>query len=468
MKSLFFVCLLAVTASVYGAGLSVPGFIGGNMVVQRDRPVPVWGKAAAGENVEVTFGEQKRTTFANKKGDWRVIFDAVKAGGPFMMEIKAGNEKLTFGNILAGDVFFAGGQSNMAFKLKTMDPGEVAEEIAAAEFPEIRCYYTANIVSGGKILNATDRSWESAEGQKVLEWSAVAYLTAKELYRVYKVPVGIINCSHGSSTSEAWISPEAFTGDSVLRAAVYKEYDGIQALYRNPSVLYRKMLLPYEGIPLKGIIWYQGESNAYDPVGYGTVFSALITDWRRFFHDPALPFVFAQLPAYRMPGDTTGEKWAEMRQIQLDITRRTPCTAIVVTSEYGEADNIHPRNKRPVAERFVKAVRGVAYGENILYQLSFPEAALSDGKRVIVEIPGITSGLVLKDDKPMMEMCGKDGIYHPAACKIKNNKLIITSEQVGKPYGVRYAWGNVNRLSVYHESGVPLSPFRLKVTSKKP
>lgn len=467
MRNLFFICFWIFSASVYGTGLSVPGFIGGNMIVQRDRPVPVWGKAAAKEKVEVTFSGQKRVTVADKNGDWRVVFDAIGAGGPFVMEIIAGAEKLTFGNILAGDVFFAGGQSNMAFKLKTMKREEVEEEITSATYPKIRYYYTANIVSGGKILNAVNKPWESAEGQRISEWSAVAYLTAKELYRVYKVPVGIINCSHGSSTSEAWISPEAFAGDSLLRGAVYKEYEGIQALYRNPSVLYNKMLAPYKGIPVKGIIWYQGESNAYDPVGYRKVFSALITDWRTFFGDPALPFVFAQLPSYRMPGDTTGENWAEMRQVQLDIAQQTGQTALVVTSEYGEADNIHPGNKRPVADRFVKAMQGLVYGENICYQLSVPEVAVADNSRVIVEIPGITSGLILKDDKPMTEVCGKDGIYHPATCKIKGNKLIIRSEWVQQPCGVRYAWGNVNRLSVYHESGIPLSPFRLKVIQIK-
>lgn len=253
------------------------------MVLQRGIPLPLEGTATPGSTVEVSFAGHTVTTEADTQGVWQVTIPALEASSRNRtMEIRSGGEAVTIRDILVGEVWLAGGQSNMAFKVRGMEFDDRLALIRDADYSDIRCYYRANVVSGGKLLDTSDRPWSGAYGRNIYDWSAVAYLFARELHRELGVPVGIVNCSHGGSTAEAWISPEAFASDPALKAAVGKVYDGIGSHYKNPSVLYEKMLARFRGLTVRGVIWYQGESNGYFPEQYATLFPGLIADWRRF------------------------------------------------------------------------------------------------------------------------------------------------------------------------------------------
>lgn len=456
------VCLLLPVVQVLGGTLRMPGYYADSMVIQRGKAIQIEGQATAGTQVKITFGKYAREIKADAAGNWAVCFDQMKAGGPYELMVSSSGDTLRFSDVLVGDVWFAAGQSNMAFRLKTMTKKDFEKEKSEAGCPEIRYYGTAGVVSGGKLVESPDRKWASPRPDGISEWSAIAYLFAREIYQRYRIPVGIVCCAQGSSTAEAWLSPQAYEEDPELAGYSGKECAGIQALYRNPSVLYRSMLSKFQGMAIKGIIWYQGESNAYDPAGYRSVFSALIRDWRAFFKAPDLPFIYAQLPAYQMPGDRSEQKWAEMRQVQLEVARSTAHTAMVVTSEYGESGNIHPKDKRPVACRFALAAEGLAYGGKRLYQLQIPEKAERTGNKARIVFADKKIHLVVKG-RMQIEVCGKDGQFYLAEYSLQKGSLTVWADPVVDPVRVRYAYANVNKLALYDRSGIPVSPFTLEV-----
>lgn len=450
--------------NVAAAQLSVAPYIGDSMVVQRNKPVEVRGKAAPDSNVELHFAGNRVTAITGTDSCWSVKLPAMEASCENRsMKIVCDKETLCFNGILVGDVWMAAGQSNMAFKVRGLEASQRLQLSREADFNNIRYFYRANIVGGGKLLNSSDRPWESAKGKKIYEWSAIAYLFARDIYSELGVPVGIVNCSHGGSTAEAWISSEAFEKDGELTSAIGKNYDGLAGMHKNPSVLYDKMLKGLAGLNPSGVLWYQGESNGYFPDKYATMFTGLINDWRRFFDNEALPFIFAQLPSYRVPGDKSNELWARLRWAQYQVSRTVPHTAMVITSEYGDPANIHPINKQPVAKRFVDAAMATVYGNKQLWQIGLPSVAELNKGVVEVKFDNIPGGLTLSDNNAMVEVCGVDGVYHEGKCSVRKNVMYVKCDSVRTPVKVRYAWKNINTLSVYYKGVIPVLPFELEV-----
>lgn len=465
MKRLLFLLLgLLCFAGTQAQTLRVASYICDSMVLQRDMPVRICGQAAPGKSVEVSFARHTVTAKADAAGYWCAQLPALKACRENRtMEIRSEDELRRIHAVLVGDLWLAGGQSNMGFKVQGLEASERLSLARDANYPALRIYSRANIVGGGKLLQTQDRPWSGAYGRKIYNWSAVAYLFARELHKAHGIPIGIVACAHGGSTAEAWISPEAFRADSTLEASVGKRYEGLNAKFKDPSTLHTAMLEAFRGLTLRGVIWYQGESNGYFPDKYRTLFTGLIADWRGFFEQEKLPFLFAQLPSYRVPGDKSGERWAWLRQAQLEVASSVPNTAMVVTTDCGDPENIHPKNKYPVAMRFAAAARNAVYGDNVVGTLLLPSEVSADGGDVHIPVGGMDAGLEVRDKASGFELRDQGGTWHPASLKIRGNLLIVSSKEVPRPTDVRYAWGNINRLTVYHKSGIPLPPFTLKV-----
>lgn len=460
--------LLCVASGAGAQRLSTHPYLCDSMVLQCGKPLPVGGRARPGAAVEVSFAGHTVAARADAQGEWCATLPALEpCDRNRTMEIRCGDERLLLRDVLVGEVWLAGGQSNMAFKVRGMSFDERLALIREADCSAVRCYSRAHVVSGGKVLDASDRPWSGAYGRRIYDWSAVAYLFARELHRTLGVPVGIVSCSHGGSTAEAWIASETFARDSALAASVGRIYGGIDSLYKNPSVLHDAMLARLQGLVVRGVIWYQGESNGYFPERYATMFAGLIADWRRFFGDAELPFLFAQLPAYRVPGDRSGERWSWLRQAQLDVARTTPHTALIVTADCGDANDIHPRNKYPVAMRFAAAAKRCVYGGGEPGTLTLPGPVAVVGRTVAVPVGGIRRGLSLRGGASGFELRDAGGCWHRADVRIRGRRLEVTAGGVEAPSGVRYAWGNVDTLTVYHRSGLPLPPFHFDVPSEK-
>lgn len=471
-------------------------------VLQQGAEVPVWGTAREGEAVSVEFAGQKATT-TTKDGKWRVTLKDLKPGAPGVLTIK-GDNTITVQDVVAGEVWLCSGQSNMA---RTVVPPEIVqprrpyweESAAEANFPMIRQFRT-----GGGALDepAAEISgkWEVCTPKAVREFTAVGYYFAKNLWEARKTPVGLINASVGATGAASWVSRETLLSTPRLKndldrqakskaeyPALLERYKSVEAktqadyeaaaakakadgqpeprkpmpprnpftdAYR-PTGYYNSKIAPLAPYALRGVLWYQGESNSGNAAGYRELFPALIAGWRALWQQPELPFLFVQLPEYQKTPP-------EIREVQLRTWLETPATGMVVTIDCGDAENIHPSDKRPVGARLALVARAQVYGEKIVYSGPLYDGLKIDGSRTVLAFKHVGGGLVAKDGGELkgFVIAGKDKKFVPATAKIEGETIVVSSPEVTAPLSVRYGWENVPVPSLYNKEGLPASPFR--------
>ena len=439
--------------------LSLPPLFSDHMVLQRGQPTNIWGLAEPGKVVEVLFRKTRVETKADSKGHWAMVLPAMDVGGPYQMTIKSGLATRTINDVFWGEVWLAAGQSNMAFRFGFSDEDDKAKALAILKNADIRMYKVAAIVSGGKLLKENDVPWTPASREEVADWSAVALYFAQALQVEEGVAIGIINSSQGSSTIEAWMSPAALAKAKSSGYISTKTYDDIRRHYRNPSVLHQSMLSKIVPYTLKGVLWYQGESNGGEAESYRILLPALVESWRGLW-DQKLPFLFAQLPAYEPPDDKTGQSWARFRQAQAEVDKTVPGTGMVVLIDAGDKHNIHPKKKKIVGDRFANLAMAQVYGKNVAYTGPVMEKIEYDGDRAIVSLHLAGKDLVVKGEviKGFSVKSG-EGIWYSASAEATGNKVVVWHPEVGKVTGVRYGWANAPEVNLYNNHGYPAAPF---------
>ncbi|MEI8292620.1 MAG: sialate O-acetylesterase [bacterium] len=462
-------------------------------VLQRGVAIPVWGTAEPGEKIQVSLDGQTASTTADSEGNWRVQLPAHDAGGPFEMKI-SGNNSLVIGNVLIGEVWICSGQSNMEWPLSKA--ANAASEIPLAENPNLRGFYVPRNASDKPEQNITGR-WLASSPAKVGVFSAVGYFFGRDLSKELGVPVGLIMSSVGGSPAEAWTRREALAGQmpEVLleqekavanhSAALAKYQAGEPRLLedwaaaceqakaagqpeprkpappqdpqtsgKRPSGLFNAMIHPLIPFAIRGVIWYQGEGNNDRALAYQKLFPLLISDWRSQWGQGDFPFLFVQIAPNK-------DMSPEIREAQFLVWKRTPNTAMIVTTDVGDANDIHPTRKEPVGQRLALAARALAYGAKIEYSGPVFESVQFDGPRAIVTFSHVGGGLVAKDGELKgFIMAGADGKFAPAKALIKGSTVVVTADGVTKPAAVRYGWANVPNGNLFNEAGLPASPFR--------
>jgi sialate O-acetylesterase len=476
LSALLFFILATARATV-----SLPGILSDGMILQRGLKIPVWGWASAGEKIQVHFrGDIFQVTCGND-GRWQTELPPCEAGGPFEMIILGSNE-IRVQNILAGDVWVCSGQSNMAFRLKTVKD-KYAGDIKKASGCAIRVFE----VSRGAGFDVQDRlssgRWKQATETTVSDFPAVAYFFAAELYAKYKIPVGLINASVGGTPAEAWMSLDAlkqfpscirgyedarmiFTEKDLEdnhKTAVKPEYSELRQV---PSCLFNAMIAPLIPYSIKGVIWYQGERNAQsdNPGLYRTLFPALINDWRAHWGLGEFPFIYVQLPNYKEPSSWPEESgWAEIREAQL-MALSLPNTGMAITIDLGDARNLHPHNKKEVGQRLALVAQKLAFhDESVVYSGPVYHSMRRDGNKIIISFTSIGSGLAAKGGGCLehFSIAGDDRKFIWANAKIEGEQVVVWSDEVSSPVAVRYAWAdNPESCNLYNKEGLPASPFR--------
>lgn len=425
-------------------------------VLQRGQNVPVWGTANDGEKITVEFAGQTATTTA-QGGKWRVDLKPLEAGGPFTMKI-SGDNTVTLNNLLVGEVWIASGQSNMEWTLNASHEPEA--ERPKANYPNIRMFTVAKTTS----LQPVDEvkgSWVECSPETVGKFSAVGYYFARDLHAKLGVPVGVISTSWGGTPAQAWTSAEGFEGhpelkgyaDQLAAATELPEERG-QGF---PSVLYNGMIAPVVPYGMKGVIWYQGESNAGKSKEYQTLFPAMIADWRAKWNIGDFPFLYVQIAPFK------GQP-PEIREAQLLTLGKSENTAMVVTTDVGDAEDIHPKQKEPVGHRLTLAARALAYDEKIEYSGPLYESMKRARGKAEISFRHVGGGLVAKDgDLKGFTIAGADGEFVPATAEIQGDKVVVSAEGVTTPKAVRYGWENVPDVNLFNKEGLPASPFRTDV-----
>lgn len=476
-------------------------------VLQQGEPIRIWGTADAGEEVSVLFAGQLKTAVASDAGEWLVTLDPMPASSePWKLIIQSSDEaqKTEIDHILIGEVWLAGGQSNMA---TTMDfyKSTVQQDIDCADDLLLRMVTIPEKAYPGHHDNEHP-SWKPSVPQHVKGFSASAYYFAKNLREALDVPVGIISCSVGGTPAEAWMSRKTMEDSPDLRRILdgyeteyhknfsskeeyiehLKQYfAGMKEWYRKkaanetpnprpvrkmgpwdtkrPCGLYENMLTQTIPYTIRGVIWYQGENNAITKNGfhYRTVFPALIQQWREDFQNPDLPFLFVQIATYGPAADQT-PYWPELRDAQSWTEDHVDNTGMIVLVDGGEEKNIHPHSKELVGDRLSLLARNMVYGEADLVCRG-PKLSRAKPSRGAIELTfdHVGSGLVLKSEADSaFEICGSDGLYVPAQADLHGQKIKVSSPAVSRPKHVRYGWRKWFLPTLFNEEGLPASPFR--------
>jgi len=638
-----FVYLAAYSAN---ATIKLPVIFQSNMVLQRDKEVKIWGFGDKGEKVSVTIGDRKVSATTGKDAKWIIQLPAHKAGGPYVISINGHTNSIELKNILFGDVWICGGQSNMQF---TVDQTKFPIDDSLKN-PQIRIFTASIGMDYVPTKNLSGGKWQEASANTIKSFSAVAYFFGKLLNDSLQIPIGLISDNLGATSVETWMSneslskfpqfqhyyqeylqpgksfqeitaefekmkprwekdyylkgkgleekwylpetdisnwktmevpnwwedkgleefdgavwfrksfdlPENFKSDSfplalnqiddydivwvngqkvgegfgnqnwrnykipsnilkrknnvivvrvfdaggkggmysgaiwgnpvLLGNWLYKPGYKIDAAtfpkphvvnvspFSTPAVLFDANIAPITSLSIKGVIWYQGESNASRAGEYAQLFPAMIKDWRKHFNQGDIPFLFVQLANYMEEAKAPQESdWAELREAQ-KAALKLPNTGMAVAIDIGEANDIHPKNKMEVGRRLGLAALKVAYQKHIVAEGPEYESMEIKNDSVIVHFKNGTNHLITKDKYGYVRgfaIAGNDQIFHWAKAFIRNNSLVVYSEKVNDPVAVRYAWSdNPGETDLYNNAGLPAVPFRtdnwpLKTSGKK-
>ena len=447
------VLALGFQSPVNAADLKLASFFADHMVLQRDRKICIEGTGEAGAVVDVRLAAQHTEATVNTNHCWQAYLDPVPAGGPYTLTAASGSQKVTLSDVLYGDVWLCSGQSNMQMPVKECDAAEQQAMVAA--LPNLRLC-TVGKGWNAKPQAAADIKWRVCTPETVRDFSAVGYFFAAELQRdpaLATVPIGVIDSSFGGTTCEGWIPRESLAGFDPKD--LHQSMFGIQ-----PSMLFNAMIAPLGNSPIKGVVWYQGESNSGHPDTYPRLLGTLISDWRKQFDTPRLPFFIVQLPDYASQWD--GFYWPWQREAQAKVVQSTPDTDLVIGINTTDGFNLHPKQKLEIGRRTALLARRDVYGEQIVASGPLFKSARVDGSTVQVTFETGADGLSNSSSGALkgFMLAGHDGVYHFADARIAGSDVIIQSDQIPAPETVRYAWAGVPDSTLVNGSGLPAAPFR--------
>ncbi|HEY1048528.1 MAG TPA: sialate O-acetylesterase [Prosthecobacter sp.] len=490
------------------AELKLPAIIGDNMVLQQQLANPLWGWDAPGTEVTVKFGTQTKTAKAGADGKWTVKLDPVPANAnPATISIK-GTSARELKNVLVGEVWICSGQSNMQWSVSSSWDSDI--EIATAKYPKIRLISVPQ-VGTQEPQQDFKGEWKECAPGNVGPFSAVGFFFGRVLHNTLDVPVGLINNAWGGSAAEAWVRRDLLEKDPRFKLlmentkkteaektseAGKKQYDAALAAWQKqadeakkagkpfttrapqapeawlkgnarPGNIYNGVLLPTIGYGIKGAIWYQGETNAGRAYEYTSLFPFMIEDWRTEWKQGDFPFYWVQLADYMAEKtdatQSVTSSWAEIRESQTKTQNAVKNGGQAVIIDLGESNDIHPKNKRDVAERLARWALVKDYGLKLPYRSPEFKSAAFAGNKATVTLDTFGSSLRTVDVTEVkgFVVCGEDKKWAWADAKIVGkDKVEVSSKDVANPVAVRYAWADNPICNLFSVDGLPVTPFR--------
>jgi len=502
--------LLTLAPGVLLAELTVPHFFSDHMVLQRERAAAIWGKADANAEVTLSFKGNTATTKAAADGTWRTSIETGKADATgAKLTISSGGINIDIQDVLVGEVWFASGQSNMSFTMSGCAMYQTL--IDEANDPALRMF-TAPRVATLEAMDDIDGAWQSANPKNVPRFSAVAYFFARKLRQELGVPIGVIHSSWGGKPIETFTSREALNtlpatkklvdaaikDDAAFDAAKAKaQYGKMLAQWKKameeykakpdgnkgrapqrpvmprralatdgkPGVLFNSMIHPFIGYTMRGAIWYQGEANrGAGSAPYDQTLPLMIADWRKRWDD-SFSFYYVQLANFGQPTSEPGAQdgWVNVQDAMRRVLQTVPKTGMAVINEVGEANDIHPKNKKDPGERLALWALAKDYGKDLVYSgpLYQKHEIVKDAIRITFDHAG--KGLKVRGEEPLkrFEIRGADGKWHWGDAVIEGkNVIVVKSKNVTQPVAARYAWAaNPEGANLINSEGLPASVF---------
>jgi len=496
--------LLAFTfAATLHAELKLPAIISDHMVLQQKQSNPIWGWDTPGTKVTVTFAGQTKTAEVAQDGKWMVKLDPMPATATPQILTITGTTKNEVQDVLVGEVWMCSGQSNMGFTLAGDWNGDL--EAAASRLPNLRLIKVPQ-VGTQELQNDFKGEWKPSTPDSATSFSAVGFLFGRYLHNILGVPVGLIDNAWGGSAAEAWVRREALEKDPRFEALMQRtaqqeaylnsdkakaDYEAQLAKWREdsekakaaqqpaprrpvppqqwlsgnarPGNIFCGVLYPTLGYGIKGVIWYQGESNAGRASEYADLFPFLIEQWRKEWNEGDFPFYWVQLADFREEKPEPGESdWAELRESQTK-TLKLANTGQAVIIDLGEGKDIHPKNKHDVAARLVRWALVKDYGINLPYRSPEFKGMEISGNKITLQFDCFGSSLRTFDVNEAIgfAVCGDDRVWHWAKGTLRGNDQVeLSCAAVEKPMAVRYAWADNPVCNLFSKDGLPVTPFR--------
>ncbi len=487
-----------------------------NMVLQREKNICIFGQGEDGQTVKAEFnGKQYQTKVKDEK--WSLLLPPMAAGDGYVLTISCGEARECFTNIAIGEVWLAGGQSNMEYELMNCMNGP--EMLQNDGEPKVRFYYTnkRSYIDEEFYEDEEKSCWAEFGQESAKHWSAVGYIFAKELAKRLSVTVGVIGCNWGGTIATCWMSEKAIREDNELsvywdeyypelegksKEQQFKEYKDYEKFHANwekdyarlyqedqkiswdraaeligacqwpgpkcylhpfrPSGLYETMLSRVMPYTLRGFIYYQGESDEPRAELYQKQLTRLIRQWREDWHDLELPFLTVQLPMHRYEGSPDNKRWCILREAQMNTYMTVKNTGIAVILDCGEFNEIHPKDKAPVGHRLALQALTSVYGVLDAKEAFGPIYHSFEYKDGGIELMFhyAQDGFITKSDYNGFEIAGDDRIYHPAEFEIRGSGIFVYSKQVTEPVAARYCWSDYSEVPLFGKNGLPLAPFR--------
>jgi sialate O-acetylesterase len=480
------------------ADVHLPHIFGDHMVLQRDKPIRVWGSAEAGEQVKVTIGEKNAETSADEHRHWKVELPALPTSATPIEVTVAGKNTIVLHDVLVGEVWLCSGQSNMQWNVGSSI--HARKEIEEANHPEIRLF-NVPMRPAGEPAHDVNAAWTACTSKTVPGFTAVGYFFGRDLHQELGVPIGLIESSWGGTRIEPWTPPVGFRDIPALASivegiekakAAYAESEGtalphyakwlevaqkakdkgepipappewpVSPLATNyaPTGLYNGMIHPLVPFTIRGALWYQGESNNGEGMLYFDKMKALIDGWRSVWHEGDFPFLYVQLAPYQYGPNAKGALpriW-EAQTAALAL----PDTGMAVTNDIGNPKDIHPKNKQDVGKRLALWALAKTYGKQIVYSGPLYKSMSIDGSKIRVKFEHVGGGLVARNGKPLdwFQIAGDDKKFVDAEATIDGDSVVVSSPKVAKPVAVRYAFDQIAEPNLQNVEGLPASAFR--------
>ncbi|GAB3917642.1 sialate O-acetylesterase [Mucilaginibacter boryungensis] len=473
MKRSGVVAVLILLLCCFGgyAEVVLPKILGNGMVLQREKPVPIWGTAAAGEKVTVKFNKQTKTTTADAAGNWKLMLDAMPASAKGATLTISGTNTIKLTDILVGEVWLCSGQSNMLYEMrknsKVNKPDTMTtayspvDEIEHAHNPQIRIFLVTqkNLAKP----DSTHSGWSIAQDSALRAFSAAGYFFAKNLNHDLNVPVGVVCAAVSGSRIEPWI-PETAFAESPYFKRVSKDSAQVSGA---DGKFWHRMISPLAPLAIRGFLWYQGEANMTETVSYIHKMQLLINSWRDAWHEPTMPFYYVEIVPYyysKMKSTVTISPqmlprfWETQSQVQ-----NIPNTGMIITTDLNDdVKNLHPPFKWEVGRRLELLALAKTYKKPVVYSGPVYKQMHSSENKIILEFTGVSKGLISRDGKPLnyFTIAGTDGVFVDANAVIKGNTIEVSTPSVSKPTAVRFAWSEDAQPNFYNKDGFPAAPFR--------
>lgn len=476
--------LCLITCSFYNAKIVLPEIFSDYMVLQQNSSIKIWGQAKAHKHVKVkmSWSSEEYKCHVKKDGSWTIALKTPSASfSEHTITLSESKSSITIKHVLIGEVWFCSGQSNMemTFKGYKDQPIENADKMIAEADPN-RGIRMLKVKRNGQAfpVKTVEGKWMNSTKDNLPNFSAVAYFFGLKLRQELNVPIGLINCSWGGTSVEGWMSREL--------VEKHTDFDLTQVLsesetWKKPCVMYNGMISPLTEFVIKGIIWYQGESNINRHATYASKLRDMVDLWRKDWNLGELPFYLVEIAPYQYSDQVSA---AKLREAQFQASKNIPNSGFIGTSDLVEKEEeniIHPKRKKPIGERLANLALKQTYGYDTVCTESpiFKAFEISDNKIILKfnhqlgDLKNSPKSGLPKDSLIGFEIAGEDHIFHPGKATITPNKpllndnnenepfvIVVATLKIKNPIAVRYLFKSFSNGNILNGCDLPLLPFR--------